>query len=84
MSEGAKEEPVRMCMICRRRFAKSQLLRHVLAPAPEGGREMLQADMAQKRTGRGWYVCRAPECREKLTKAEPNIVGRARRKRKGK
>lgn len=28
---GAGHEPSRMCVICRRRFAKSQLLRHVLS-----------------------------------------------------
>lgn len=78
-------------MICRRRFAKSQLLRHVLAPsAPAGGEEAreaegrgagesgLEADKAQVRPGRGWYVCSDPECRKKFLK-----LGRVRRKRKG-
>lgn len=86
MSKGY--EPARMCVICRRRFAKSQLLRHVLAPAalngPDGetradaGKSGLEADEAQARPGRGWYVCSDPECREKFLK-----LGRVRRKRKG-
>lgn len=89
MSGG--HQPTRMCMICRRRFAKSQLLRHVLAPTvpagmdgpaePEGGGEGksgLEADKAQVRPGRGWYVCSDPECRKKFLK-----LGRVRRKRKG-
>lgn len=76
-----------MCVICRRRFAKSQLLRHVLAPAiaetedetrPDEGKSGLEADEAQARPGRGWYVCSAPQCREKFMK-----LGRVRRKRKG-
>lgn len=76
-----------MCVICRRRFAKSQLSRHVLAPASaetEGetragvGKSGLEADEAQARPGRGWYVCSDPQCREKFLK-----LGRVRRKRKG-
>ena len=79
---------MRMCVICRRRFAKSQLLRHVLVPAPsdgpdgearaDAGKSGLEADKAQARPGRGWYVCSDPECREKFLK-----LGRVRRKRKG-
>lgn len=89
MSGG--HQPTRMCMICRRRFAKSQLLRHVLVPsAPAGaegpqevddrsaGESGLEADEAQVRPGRGWYVCSDPECRKKFLK-----LGRVRRKRKG-
>lgn len=51
---GAGHEPSRMCVICRRRFAKSQLLRHVLSSS--GGEGTLEADEAQKKPGRGWYV----------------------------
>ena len=79
-------EPARMCVICRRRFAKSQLLRHVLAPSAEtegetragAGKSGLEADEARARPGRGWYVCSDPQCREKFLK-----LGRVRRKRKG-
>lgn len=89
---SAGHQPERMCVICRRRFAKSQLLRHVLVPtAPNGsadglvdgtradaGKSGLEADEAQARPGRGWYLCSDPECREKFLK-----LGRVRRKRKG-
>lgn len=69
---SAGHTPMRMCGICRGRFAKSQLLRHVFS-STEGG--ALEADEAQKRPGRGIYVCTAPECREKFLK-----MGRQRRK----
>ena len=82
MSGGATQEPVRMCMICRRRFAKSRLLRHV-AGFVDDGPIMLTADEAQTKPGRGWYICDDRQCREKLTKAGPKMLGQARRKRKG-
>ena len=55
-----------MCVVCRRRFAKSKLLRHV--PASEGTAEGngLEVDEAQTRPGRGWYVCDAPDCRARF------------------
>lgn len=61
-----RQGPVRMCVVCRRRFAKSQLMRHV--PAPEGvaAGNGLEADEAQTRPGRGWYVCDDPQCRERF------------------
>ena len=61
-----RQGPVRMCVVCRRRFAKSQLMRHV--PAPEGvaAGNGLEADKAQTRPGRGWYVCDDPQCRERF------------------
>ena len=73
---GAGHEPSRMCVICSRRFAKSQLLRHVLSSS--GGEGTLEADEAQKKPGRGWYVCSAPACREKFAK-----MGRPKSRRKG-
>lgn len=60
-----RQGPVRMCVVCRRRFAKSQLLRHV--PAPEGAAgNGLEADEAQTRPGRGCYVCDDPNCRSRF------------------
>ena len=76
-----------MCVICRRRFAKSRLLRHVPAPVTDetegeiragAGKSGLEADEAQVRPGRGCYVCSDPRCREKFMK-----LGQVRRKRKG-
>lgn len=57
--------PVRMCVVCRRRFAKSQLLRHVSVPEGAAGNG-LEADEAQTRPGRGWYVCDDPACRARF------------------
>lgn len=79
-------EPTRMCVICRRRFAKSNLLRHVPRSAADEaedetragtGKSGLVADKAQVRPGRGCYVCSDPQCREKFMK-----LGQVRRKRK--
>ena len=55
-----------MCVICRQRFAKSQLLRYV--PAMEGSAtgNGLEADASQTKPGRGWYVCSDPKCQERF------------------
>lgn len=50
-------EPVRMCVICRRKFAKNYLTRHVLGPNGE-----LIADLRKLLPGRGWYCCSDPQC----------------------
>lgn len=57
-----EHQPTRMCVICRRRFAKHELIRHVVSP--QGG-EFL-ADERQIQPGRGWYVCSESACREKF------------------
>lgn len=61
--QGSKElaKPVRMCVICRRRFEKPELDRHVL-----DGAGSMMLDENQKAPGRGWYCCRAEECRKKF------------------
>lgn len=61
-----RQGPVRMCVVCRRRFAKSQLLRHVPALDNISAGNGLVADEAQTRPGRGWYVCDDPACRERF------------------
>lgn len=61
-----RREPVRMCMICKRRFAKSQLLRHVPAVGGSAAGNGLEPDEAQIKPGRGWYVCTDPQCRERF------------------
>lgn len=60
---AGSEGPVRMCVICRRRFAKAQLTRHVLTA--EG---ILSIDAAKTRPGRGWYVCSDPVCTARFAK----------------
>ncbi|MSS26930.1 YlxR family protein [Desulfovibrio sp. PG-178-WT-4] len=58
--------PVRMCVICRRRFAKAELNRHVLTA--QGN---LSIDAEKTRPGRGWYVCSDPVCEQKFAKYRP-------------
>lgn len=68
-----------MCVICRNKFAKKDIIRYVLSRENEeqyGGK--LEADLAQTKPGRGYYVCSSPECQQKFTQK-----GSIRRKRKG-
>ncbi|WP_346773695.1 YlxR family protein [Desulfovibrio sp. ZJ369] len=58
--------PVRMCVICRRRFPKAALTRHVLTP--QGN---LSIDPEKVRPGRGWYLCSDPVCALKFAKYRP-------------
>ncbi len=53
--------PIRMCIFCKRRFPKRELLR--LALTEEG---VAVFDERQRMPGRGAYVCRSVECVEKL------------------
>ena len=68
--------PVRMCVICRRRFAKAELTRHVLTP--EG---ILIIDGTQKSPGRGFYLCPDPACGRRFEKYRPGTRQRGRRAR---
>jgi predicted RNA-binding protein YlxR (DUF448 family) len=76
--------PVRMCAVCRERFPKRELTRFVRAglglardgtDPPGGG---FVEDPEQKLPGRGLYLCRRPECRERFAKRKDR-----RQKRKG-
>ncbi|EKO38227.1 MAG: putative nucleic-acid-binding protein implicated in transcription termination [Solidesulfovibrio magneticus str. Maddingley MBC34] len=68
--------PVRMCVICRERFPKSELVRHVAAAEGEAG---LAPDPRAVLPGRGHYLCANPACAEKFLK----YSGRPRRRRGG-
>lgn len=68
--------PVRMCVICRGRFAKGALTRHVAAVGEGAG---LVPDPRAAMPGRGHYLCANPECAEKFLK----YSGRPRRRRGG-
>ncbi|MHC1787957.1 YlxR family protein [Solidesulfovibrio sp.] len=65
-----------MCVICRGRFPKSALLRHVPAAGGETGPV---SDPRAVAPGRGLYLCANPECAEKFLK----YSGRPRRRRGG-
>ena len=73
--ETAAAGPVRMCVICRRRFPKKELSRHVVT---EGG---LEGDSTQTRPGRGYYVCSDAACAAKFARFRPQ--GRRPRRKKG-
>jgi len=62
-SPDRADSPVRMCVVCRRRFAKDDLLRFT---CPEPGGLALALDVTGKRAGRGFYVCRDAACRNKF------------------
>ncbi len=72
--------PVRTCVICRQRFAKKDLLRHVLHSEVSGNMPKTCADTQEKAPqkkqlyvdercvlpGRGYYVCVQASCRKKF------------------
>lgn len=52
--------PERMCIACRKRFPKSELIR--IVKTPDG----IAVDGNGKASGRGTYVCRDAECLKRL------------------
>lgn len=64
---AADGEPVRMCVICRRRFPKRELARYTVAPSGE-----LLFDARKTGPGRGWYVCADETCRRKFAAFRPS------------
>ncbi|MFU2208675.1 YlxR family protein [Desulfovibrio sp. JY] len=73
---GRRAGPTRMCVICRGRYPKSALRRHVAAAT---GDARLVPDPRAVMPGRGHYLCANPECAEKFSK----YSGRPRRRRGG-
>lgn len=62
---GQKKIPVRMCSGCMQRFPKKELIRVVRAPAGD-----ISLDFIGKKSGRGAYVCKNPDCLKKARKAK--------------
>ena len=60
MTERA--EPVRTCVGCRRRAAKSDLLRIVVEDTDDGETRRLVPDPRGRRSGRGAHLHPDPEC----------------------
>lgn len=74
-----KHIPQRICVFCRKKFAKKDLIRYVFSRENEEQYgETLEVDKAQIKKGRGYYVCSSQECQQKITQK-----GSIRRKRKG-
>ncbi len=55
-------EPIRECICCGEKFPKANLVRIV---KNETG---VFVDVTGKQNGRGAYLCKSPDCREKLVK----------------
>ena len=70
--------PIRMCMICRQKFVKKDVVRYVFPREVNTYGGALAVDTTQAKQGRGYYVCLSPECQEKFTQKSS-----VRRKRKG-
>lgn len=59
----AKKIPLRMCKGCGEMFDKRTLVRVVRSPEGE-----ISLDLTGKKSGRGAYVCKNPECLAKARK----------------
>ena len=60
--KNTKHLPLRTCLICRKVRYKQELIR--LVKLSDGH---IEIDMKGKIAGRGMYICRNPECWEKLS-----------------
>lgn len=58
-------KPCRMCMVCRERKPKTELFRVVKKSSGEIG-----LDLTGKADGRGAYICKEGNCKEKLLKSK--------------
>ena len=60
-----KKVPLRMCAGCGEHRPKKELIRVVRSPEGE-----ISLDCTGKKSGRGAYLCSAPECLKKARKAK--------------
>lgn len=60
-----KKIPMRQCLGCREMKPKKELLRVVRSPEGE-----VSLDLRGKASGRGAYVCAAPECLKRAVKTK--------------
>ena len=58
-------KPCRMCMVCRERKPKSELFRVIKKSSGE-----IDLDLTGKADGRGAYICKEGNCKEKLLKSK--------------
>jgi len=56
-----------MCVICRKRFPKRELSRHVAGETGPDNPGRLVRDPRQTMQGRGYYVCSDETCNRRLT-----------------
>ncbi|MEQ8673478.1 MAG: YlxR family protein [Aggregatilineales bacterium] len=64
-----KRVPIRMCVVCREKDEKRQLMR--LVRTPDG----IQVDTGGKMNGRGAYICEKIDCWERILRTD--ILSRA-------
>lgn len=80
MEKTVKNEPVRMCVVCRQRFPKKELSRYV---CPDTTLELETdgpvPDPENTKPGRGYYICVQARCRETF----PKMIRGLMKKRKG-
>jgi len=57
-----KKIPMRMCIVCKNEFPKRELLRIV------NNENSIMLDKTGKMGGRGTYICKCEECKNKLFK----------------
>ena len=62
---AVKAETLRMCVVCRKRFFKPLLLRHVMLPSATKDSGLVP-DETGTMPGRGWYLCQDPQCRKRF------------------
>ena len=63
--KGKRKIPIRMCVGCRERFEKRELIRVVRTPEAE-----VRIDTKGKMSGRGAYVCNSRACLERAVKTK--------------
>ena len=61
----AKKIPMRMCVSCKERFSKKDLIR--IVASADG---TVQVDPTGRLPGRGAYVCHNPECMKKAVEKQ--------------
>ncbi len=64
---AVKAETLRMCVVCRKRFFKPFLLRHVMM-ATSTAENALVPDETGTMPGRGWYLCQDPQCKMRFAR----------------
>jgi hypothetical protein len=68
------QEPERMCVVCRKRFPKRELLRYVRPGETDGPDAGPIPDPAMTWPGRGYYVCGQARCRERFPKIMAGLM----------
>ncbi len=67
-----KYKPIRMCIVCRERFVKSELERYIITDEFKNAlsftADSMAIDIQKNINTRGYYLCNKSSCREKFQK----------------